>query len=410
LAFINNKSGEDKNMKRKTMWAIVWLLFLVLAVSVQPVWAGKSKVLKIGAVDSLTGWMAAGEQPTNDGAKLAADWINDNGGITVKGVKYKIQLISEDAKSSPEGMAAAVTKLVEKDQVKFIIGGVNPIMNTAASSITEPAGVLRLSNYTCATPEESGPKFPLTFFMNSNVQGARAMFTWLKKTYPDVKTIALSHPGDGGGENRRKHLEPIVNELGMKIVFSGEWPGETMDFTPFVKKALDTKPDAYVFTDGWAYHAGAQIKALRSVGFKGPILSTDSEIVSEVLEVSGPELTEGYAAASWEMDSPDMKPVFKKDFLKYVKAAGKSNAWLAWGWNNLWILTQAIEQAQSLDPKVVAEYLHKDAKNLKSLFGPAIISGEKTLGIKAAVCTPQAIFVAKDGKPAFVEWVMAETP
>jgi ABC-type branched-subunit amino acid transport system substrate-binding protein len=161
-------------MRQKTMFAVIGLLFLALGFAAQPALAGKAKVLKIGAVDSLTGWMAAGEQPTNDGAKLAAAWINDNGGITVNGVKYKIKLLSVDAKSSPQGMAAAVTKLVEKEGVKFIIGGVNPVMNTAASSITEPAGVLRLSNYTCATPEESGPQFPLTFFMNSNVQGRPA--------------------------------------------------------------------------------------------------------------------------------------------------------------------------------------------------------------------------------------------
>jgi branched-chain amino acid transport system substrate-binding protein len=397
-------------MRQKTMFAVIGLLFLALGFAAQPALAGKAKVLKIGAVDSLTGWMAAGEQPTNDGAKLAAAWINDNGGITVNGVKYKIKLLSVDAKSSPQGMAAAVTKLVEKEGVKFIIGGVNPVMNTAASSITEPAGVLRLSNYTCATPEESGPQFPLTFFMNSNVQGARPMLTWLKKTHPGVKKIALSHPGDGGGENRRKHLEPIANELGMTIVFSGEWPGETMDFTPFIKKALDKGPDAFVFTDAWAYHVGSQIKALRALGFKGPAISTDSEIVAEVLEVSGPKLTEGYAAASWDMKSPEMKPVFKNDFLKYTSKAGKSNAWLAWGWNTMWVLAQAIEQAQSLDPKVVADYIRGNAKNIQTLFGPAIISGEKTLGAKAAVCAPQAIFVVKDGKPTFVKWVQAETP
>jgi ABC-type branched-subunit amino acid transport system substrate-binding protein len=148
-------------MRQKTMFAVIGLLFLALGFAAQPALAGKAKVLKIGAVDSLTGWMAAGEQPTNDGAKLAAAWINDNGGITVKGVKYKIEASSpKTPRAAPEGMAAAVTKLVEKEGVKFIIGGVNPVMNTAASSITEPAGVLRLSNYTCATPEESGPQVP----------------------------------------------------------------------------------------------------------------------------------------------------------------------------------------------------------------------------------------------------------
>jgi hypothetical protein len=59
---------------------------------------------------------------------------------------------------------------------------------------------------------------------------------------------------------------------------------------------------------------------------------------------------------------------------------------------------------------VVADYITGNAKNIQTLFGPAIISGEKTLGAKAAMCAPQAIFVAKDGKPTFVKWVQAETP
>ena len=82
--------------------------------------------------------MSAGEQPTYAGAKLAAAWINDKGGITVKGVKYKIELVSEDAKSSPEGAIVACTKLVEKDKVKFILGGVITPINVAANSVTGP--------------------------------------------------------------------------------------------------------------------------------------------------------------------------------------------------------------------------------------------------------------------------------
>jgi hypothetical protein len=58
----------------------------------------------------------------------------------------------------------------------------------------------------------------------------------------------------------------------------------------------------------------------------------------------------------------------------------------------------------------VAGHLHTKVKDLQSLFGPASLSGEKTLGIKAAISTPRAIFAAKQGKPVFVKWVQAETP
>ena len=130
-------------MRRALLCVVAVSVFALIGSVAQPSFAAETKVLKIGSVDSLTGWMAAGEQPTNDGAKLAVEWVNDKGGITVNGEKYKLELITEDAKSSPEGMAAACTKLVEKDKVKFVIGGVNPVMNIAASSVTEPAGSVR---------------------------------------------------------------------------------------------------------------------------------------------------------------------------------------------------------------------------------------------------------------------------
>ena len=372
--------------------------------------AAGANVIKIGAVNSLTGFMAAGESPSDPGMKIAADWINAKGGVTVKGVKYTIQLVTEDPKSSAEGMAAACIKLVEKEKVKVILGGVNPMMNIAASSVTEPAGVLRMASYTVGNADEINANFPLTFFTNANMQAARPLLAWLKETYPQVKTLAFPHPGEGGGvDSRRKNIEPIANKLGFTVVFSEEFPGDMVDYSAYVKKALATNPDAYVFTDGWSYMVAAQIKVLRRLGFKGPIMSIDPAIVSEVLQLAGPELAEGYASASWEMFSADMKPVFKKEFVARALKAGHSNAWMAWGFNDLWAAVQAIESAQSLDPVTVAKHL-RTMKKVETLFGPAVTGGQATFGTLSCLCPPQAIFVAKKGKPEFVRWVQTDVP
>ena len=372
--------------------------------------AAESKTLNIGAVDSLTGWMAAGENPTHEGSVLAAGWINDKGGITVKGVKYKIKLITEDAKSSPEGMAAACTKLVEKNKVKFIIGGVNGVMNIAASSVTEPAGVLRLANYNTVNRDEIGSKVPLSFFSNTTIQGMRPQLTYLKEKYPQAKKLALSSPGDQEGQYRAMYLKPIAEALGLTVVHSGEWPGETVDFTPIMQKALAFDPDAIVFMDGWAYHVGAQIKAARAVGFKGPVLSTDSEIVTEVLQITGADVGEGYFACAWEMYSPEMPALVKKELIPRASGKlGRLNQWQVWGWNTLWILVQMIESAQSLDPAVVAKHF-RTMKTVQTIFGKGVIGGEKTFGINCVVGPPQAIYTAKGGQATFVKWVETSTP
>ena len=397
-------------MKRTGLFVTLACIYVVLAVSVQPCFAAEVKTLKIGDVGSLTGWMAAGEKPSAEGANLAAGWINDKGGITVKGVKYKIQLINEDAKSSPEGMASACTKLVEKDKVKFIIGGVNTVMNIAASSITEPAGVLRLSNYNLVNPDEIGPKLPLTFYANSTIQGMRPQLTYVKEIRPELKKLALTNPGDNQGPYRTKYLTPIAEELGFTIVFNGDWPGETVDFTPFVQKALASNPEALVYTDGWAYHSAAQTKAARALGFKGIILITSPHIVSEVMQITGPEVAEGFFSCAWDIFSPEMTPIIKKEVIPRASAKlGHINQWHAWGWNTLWNLTQMIESAQSIDPVVVAKHF-RTMKTVETVWGTGKIGGQKTFGINCVVCPPQAIFIAKGGQSVFVKWVDTYTP
>jgi branched-chain amino acid transport system substrate-binding protein len=325
--------------------------------------AAETMVLKVGCIDSLTGVMSGGEQPSYAGAKLAAAWINYKGGITVKGVKYKIELISEDPKSSPEGAIAACTKLIEKDKVKFILGGVITPINVAANSVTGPAGVLRVGDYTIMDPEEADP---LTFYTNSTVQGMKPMLTYLKETYPQVKTLVASQPGDGGEKYRGKILSQLAKELDLTVLINEGWPLDTVDFTPFIQKLISVKPDAFLFTDGWAVHAGAQTKVLRGLGYKGPIMSTDSEIVSELLAITGPQLGDGYASAAWDMTDPHMKPIFRKEFLSRAVKSGNTNPWQAWGWNNVWILAQAIESAQSLKPADVGTFA--DNENRRNPF------------------------------------------
>ena len=102
-----------------------------------------AKTLKIGAIYSLTGLGSEIEPILRNGSELCRVWINEKGGITIKGEKYLIDLIVEDQKGVVDGAVAAATKLVERDKVKFIIGQIVPDVIIAAASVTEPAKVLR---------------------------------------------------------------------------------------------------------------------------------------------------------------------------------------------------------------------------------------------------------------------------
>ncbi|HUJ68573.1 MAG TPA: ABC transporter substrate-binding protein, partial [Syntrophorhabdales bacterium] len=74
--------------------------------------AAAAKTIKIGSVWGLTGPGSEFGLLAQRGETLCKNWINGKGGITVKGEKYQIEVISEDIKATAEGAVTAANKLV----------------------------------------------------------------------------------------------------------------------------------------------------------------------------------------------------------------------------------------------------------------------------------------------------------
>src|SRR5262245_63777465 len=74
--------------------------------------------IKIGVTQPLTGAFAASGNYVAQGAKLAEEEINKQGGVLGK----KIQLVIEDNKSNPTEAVATAEKLISKDKVPVLMG------------------------------------------------------------------------------------------------------------------------------------------------------------------------------------------------------------------------------------------------------------------------------------------------
>ncbi|MGA2108667.1 MAG: hypothetical protein ABSH25_13600, partial [Syntrophorhabdales bacterium] len=61
--------------------------------------AAGAKKLQIGMIACLTGWFAVHDILDSNEALMAAQMINERGGINVKGEKYEVEVVIEDAKS-----------------------------------------------------------------------------------------------------------------------------------------------------------------------------------------------------------------------------------------------------------------------------------------------------------------------
>src|ERR1019366_9281553 len=102
--------------------------------------ARAADAIKIGMVDPLTGAYAAVANNEVIGAKFAVEQINAKGGVLGR----PLELLVEDSANDVGTGVQKTRKLIERDQVSFIIGDVNSGVAQAMAQVTAEKKVLHV--------------------------------------------------------------------------------------------------------------------------------------------------------------------------------------------------------------------------------------------------------------------------
>jgi len=365
------------------------------------------KTLNIGMLLSVTGFFSVREVPDLNQTKFAADIINERGGITVNGQKYRVELILEDCKSTMDGVTASANRLVYDKGIKFIIGP-TAFFAAAAGPVCDPNKVLRAITWCVNTPGEVDASTPYAFLGgNGSVLTSVAATKFLRKSYPNVKKVAIVTPDDGAVP----HVIPIAKNLlaaqGISVVGGViPYPNEMQDFSPIVAKLNAIKEaDAIFMQNGLVPHMGAIVKGLRELGNNKPYAGSLPSRIGQVSNIAGVQSMENVFSIAYTPSDPNMPPVAKEIIKRVVEKFGADYQLEMSGPNCLWILKELIEAAQSLDPTVVKAKL-ESMDEVETIFGPAKICGDRTFGIKHhVVASPQPIQILKDGVEVCAGWI-----
>jgi branched-chain amino acid transport system substrate-binding protein len=366
-----------------------------------------AQTLNIGEIESTTGMFSDFMKYVPQGAKIAADLVNSKGGITINGQKYNINLILEDNKSSPDGAAAAANDLILNKNVKFITGtGVTPLV-IAIDQVTEPAGILYAGIYQNGTPDEMGTTHPLKF-VGSNCSFSAQLTTmeYLKQAYPQVKTVAFTQSDDG----QIKYDDPVIraNATKLGLTIQGDIIGiapSVTDYTPYAQKAVASKADAIMIGNAPTGEVGQLIQLIRGLGFTGPICDGSWAVMPDVLSIAG-TAAEGFFGNSLPADPniSSLPAITKQVVQTSITNYGTFNSLDVQGFNSVYTLAQAIQNAQSLDPKVVATAWGK-MTNIDTIFGPGTMGGLQTYGVNHNVYFQTPIEVIKNGQLQLATWI-----
>lgn len=363
------------------------------------------QTLKIGALFGLTGFFSGFDAVQADEAQLAADIINNSGGIKVQGQQYNIQLVTYDFKSTMDGVTAGANQLVFQDKVKYLIAP-SAFFSPPTKDITEPNKVLRGLTFITGTPQELAAGMQYTFLAhNSALEHALTNIKYIQQTYPNFKTAVVLHPDDGNQDYVFQHVKPMLAAAGISV--AGDlitFANETVDFSPIASKVIALKPDLIFLANGTPPHAGGLLKAVRQAGSNLPFCYSGDSAPTDIIALAGADSATNYFGTGMYNGAPNTPPLMQQIIDARYKAANGPISIHSQAIDVLYMFKQGIEKANSLDTTAVASAL-ESLSSINTPYGAANLGGLQTYGIKHAYSHPDQVWTIMNGKPAFGAWI-----
>jgi branched-chain amino acid transport system substrate-binding protein len=273
--------------------------------------SAQDTTIKIGLIQSMTGPLAAVGKQVVAGARL---YMQENGD-TVAG--RKIQLIVKDDTTVPDVARRLAQELIVNEKVNVLGLGITPVAMAIAPLATESktATVIMVSGTSVVT--ERSPMYVRSSFTLG--QQAGVMAEWAAKN--GIKKVAVILSDWAPGAEAGAVFNDAFSKAGGTVTETIKVPLANPDFSPFLQRAADGKPDGmFVFVP--AGQAGTFAKqfierGLDKSGIKliGPGDITDDDDLPGMGEAMLGVVTAGIYSASH--DSPKNKA--------YVEAIKKAN-------------------------------------------------------------------------------------
>jgi branched-chain amino acid transport system substrate-binding protein len=302
------------------------------------------------------------------------DKVNAEGGIRGR----KINFISYDDAYNPTKTMEATRKLVEEDNVLFILASLGTNTSQAVHPYLNAKKIPQLFVASGATMWDQPREFPWTMgFLPSYQTEAHIYSQYILENHPRSK-IAVLYQDDGFGKD---YLKGLKDGLGGKVPVVAEAPYKVTDTSIDAQIAKLKASGADIFMQFTTpKFATMAIKRNAEIGWK-PIhfLASVSESVSAVMAPAGMENAEGIMSAMYRVEGEDAQAAGPAAFRewsafmeRYVPSVSKSNGQAVYGYLNSKLI---IEVLKNCGDDFSRENIMKQARSIKGLQLPMMVPG-----------------------------------
>ncbi|MBV8851484.1 MAG: ABC transporter substrate-binding protein [Methylobacteriaceae bacterium] len=307
--------------------------------------------VKIGFDNPITGVYAALGKNELIGAQLALEQINGKGGILGR----KAELLVEDSTSGDAGTAVQkARKLIDRDQVNFLVGNINSALAAAMAGVSYEKGVFHMVPGGHTDPV-TGTNCHWNVFricnttqMEANAVAGSLIKNAGKKWYYLTPDYAFGHTLQAG-------LEKAAAKLGGTKLGGDLTPLGTTDFSSYLIKAQSANPDVIIFLQAGDDAVNALKQAVQ-FGLDKRFHLAGAQQELEVLIGLPPEARTGTWVFEWYWKQPNVPHVeqFVADVRK--RSGGHVPTARTWfGFAAIHACALAAEQAKSLEAVKMAK-------------------------------------------------------
>ncbi len=333
--------------------------------------------IKIGVYGDLSGQTSSFGQSTKNGAQMAADEINAQGGINGR----QVQLIHEDDQGEPGKAATVVAKLINQDQVRALIGEVASSNSIAAAPNAQEAKVPMIS------PSSTNPKvtqigdyiFRVCFI--DPFQG-EVMAKFAANTLKAKRAAILFDSNSDYSKGLTRFFQESFIALGGQIVSEQAYAQRDRDFSGQLTQIRSASPDV-IYVPGYYQEVGVISKQAKQLGINAPLMGGDGWDSPQLWDLGGDALNGNYISNHYSVDDPS--PAIQKFVAAYkAKYNGVApDALAALGYDAMMVLADSIRRAGGTECAQLRDAIAQ-TKDFKGVTGVISLDAERN-AIKPAV-------------------------
>ncbi|RYF60272.1 MAG: branched-chain amino acid ABC transporter substrate-binding protein [Comamonadaceae bacterium] len=192
--------------------------------------------IRIGMTVSSAGAFALASQSGTRGIDIWVDEVNAKGGIDVRGVKRKVELVKLDDRSDKQMVTRVYEKLITDDKVDVLFGPFGSTLTGAAATVTERLD--RLMVIWSAASDQiyqqgfksivSATQMPVSAVPSMSIELAAQL---------GFKKIAIPYSDEPFTASMAEAAKQLAESKGMQVVLFDRYPKGQKDFSTILQKA-----------------------------------------------------------------------------------------------------------------------------------------------------------------------------